>query len=60
MQPVTTVKHGYLDDIFSIFKAHHHPIVLVEESALRWMGLRVCPEEVNLTLAASHCLTLSH
>jgi len=40
-------KHGFLDDLFSIFNARQHPIVLVEESALRWMGLRVSPIEVN-------------
>jgi len=39
--------HGFLDGLFSIFKARQHPIVLVEESALRWMGLRVSPIEVN-------------
>ena len=48
-QPVRTLKNGYLDDVFSIFKARQHPFVLLEESALRWMGLRVCPEEVNIT-----------
>jgi hypothetical protein len=41
-------KNGYLDDVFSIFKARRHPFVLVEESALSWMGLRVSPEEVNI------------
>jgi hypothetical protein len=41
-------KDGFLDDLFSIFKARQHPIVLVEESALRWMGLRVSPIEVNI------------
>jgi hypothetical protein len=48
-QPVRPLKDGYLDDVFSIFKVHQHPFVLVEESALRWMGLRVSPEEVNIT-----------
>lgn len=43
---VKPAKDGYLDDVFSIFKARQHPFVLVEESALRWMGLRVSPEEV--------------
>jgi hypothetical protein len=40
--------NGYLDDVFWIFKERQHPFVLVEESALRWMGLRVSPEEVNI------------
>jgi hypothetical protein len=41
-------KSGYLDDVFLIFKARQHPFVPAEESALRWMGLRVTPEEVNI------------
>ena len=40
-------KNGYLDDVFLIFKAHQHPIVVVEEAAMRWVGSRVSPEEVN-------------
>jgi len=46
-QPVIPLKKSYLDDVFSIFKASQHPFVLVEESVMRWMGLRVFPEEVN-------------
>jgi hypothetical protein len=48
-QPVRLLKNGYLNDVISIFKAHQHPIILLEESALRWMGLRVSPEEVIIT-----------
>jgi hypothetical protein len=48
-QPVQPLKNGYLDDVFSIFKARQHPFILLEESALRWMGLRVSPEEANIT-----------
>ncbi|MCJ1282490.1 hypothetical protein MMC26_001813 [Xylographa opegraphella] len=40
---------GYSDGVYSVFEAHHHPIILVEDGAMRWMGLRVCPEE-NLDL----------
>ncbi|KAI9869776.1 MAG: hypothetical protein M1830_005099, partial [Pleopsidium flavum] len=40
---------GYFDDVYSIFEAYHHPVVLVEDGAMRWMGLRVCLEE-NLDL----------
>ncbi|KAI9651713.1 MAG: hypothetical protein M1829_002560 [Trizodia sp. TS-e1964] len=36
---------GYLDIIISIFKARQHRVVLVEECAQRWMGLRVFPRE---------------
>src|SRR6202034_3630159 len=39
-QPVRPLKNGYLNDVFSIFKARQHPFILLEESALRWMGLR--------------------
>jgi hypothetical protein len=62
-QPVTPLKKGYLDDVVSIFKARQHPLVLVEESAMRWMGVRVSPEEVNITSlspAASRCLILTN
>lgn len=48
-QPVRPLKDGYLDDVFSIFKARQHPFVLLEESAMRWMGLRVAAAEVNVT-----------
>jgi len=57
-QPVRPLMNGYLNDVFSIFKARQHPFILLEESALRWMGLRVSPEEVNITSpspAASRC-----
>jgi hypothetical protein len=47
-QPVGSAKDGYLNDVFLIFKARQHPFVLVEEAALRWMGLRVFPKEVNI------------
>jgi hypothetical protein len=63
MQPVRPPNTGYLDDVFSIFKARQHPVVLVEESALHWMGLQVFPEEVNIASpspAASRCLTLTN
>jgi hypothetical protein len=46
-QPVGPPKHGYLDNVFSVFKARQHPFILVEESAMRWMGSRVSPEEVD-------------
>jgi hypothetical protein len=49
-QPARPVKDGYLDDAFAIFKARQHPFVLVVVSTSRWMGLRVCSEEVSLTL----------
>jgi hypothetical protein len=62
-QPVRPLKDGYLDDVCSIFKARQHPIVLVEESAMRWMGVRVSSEEVNITSSSrlpSVALTLTN
>src|SRR3954447_17691168 len=57
--PTTSpAKNGYLDDLFSIFKARQHPFVVVEESALRWMGLRVSPYEVNITSPSPAALAL--
>jgi hypothetical protein len=42
-------KNGYLNDLFSVFKRRQHPFILVEESAFRWMGLRVSRIEVSIT-----------
>jgi hypothetical protein len=38
---------GYFDGLYSVFEAHQHPIILVEQCAMRWMGLRVTPEQVS-------------
>ncbi|KAI9827947.1 MAG: hypothetical protein M1826_006143 [Phylliscum demangeonii] len=35
---------GYFDEIADIVAAREHPIIMVEASALRWMGLREIPE----------------
>ena len=48
-QPVKLNANGYFDYVFLVFKARQHPIVLLEEYALRWMSIRVNPEEVNIT-----------
>ena len=45
--PLEMRTDGYFDDVYTIFEAHHHPLILVEEAAMRWMGLRTCPEEVS-------------
>ena len=37
---------GYCDDIATILAAHEHPIIVVEETALRWMGQRVSSQAV--------------
>jgi hypothetical protein len=55
----TPYGHGPLDAVFSIFKARQHPIILVEEAAFRWMGLRVYPIEVqSQPLAPAGCSLL--
>jgi len=41
-----SARTGYFDHVFAVFKARQHPIVLVEEAAMRWMGLRVINDEV--------------
>lgn len=42
-----TRRDGYFDNVYSIFEAYNHPIVLVEYGAMRWMGLRLFPDEVS-------------
>ena len=34
-------RSGYLDDVLTVFERFRHPFVLVEEEAMRWMGIRV-------------------
>ena len=53
--PITR-ETGYCDCVYSIFEAHSHPVILLEEGAMRWMGLRTCPGEVRKTAL----LLLSH
>ncbi|KLJ11238.1 hypothetical protein EMPG_13477 [Blastomyces silverae] len=36
---------GYLDDVCSIFDRHNHPIILVEQCAMLWMGIAGTPTE---------------
>ncbi|KAI9764136.1 MAG: hypothetical protein M1840_008696 [Geoglossum simile] len=42
-EPVDQI--GYFDHIASIFRARPHPIVLVEEYAMRWMGVAISSTE---------------
>ncbi|KAL3689378.1 hypothetical protein R1sor_015687 [Riccia sorocarpa] len=35
---------GYFDHVAGILGAFQHPIILIEEVAMLWMGVRVCPE----------------
>lgn len=38
---------GYLDDIFTVFRRHNHPVVVIEGCAFAWMGLAVRIEDVR-------------
>ena len=41
---------GYFDDVAAILAAREHPIILVEETALRWMGQRVSSDAVIISI----------
>ncbi|KAF3929766.1 hypothetical protein ABW19_dt0204526 [Dactylella cylindrospora] len=47
--PAPEPSDGYLDHVVSIFQKHDHPIVVIEEYGLNWMGLR-CMGMQNLDL----------
>lgn len=34
---------GYFDNVYSIFEAYKHSVIVVEDGAMRWMGLRLLP-----------------
>ncbi|KIM91790.1 hypothetical protein PILCRDRAFT_900 [Piloderma croceum F 1598] len=40
---------GFLDEVFTIFDDHSHPVVLVGDQALRWMAVALVTYE-NLDL----------
>ncbi|KKZ67431.1 hypothetical protein EMCG_06882 [[Emmonsia] crescens] len=44
---------GYLDDVCSIFDRHNHPIVLVEQCAMLWMGIPVAPIDYDFLVRDS-------
>ncbi|KAL2614049.1 hypothetical protein R1flu_025741 [Riccia fluitans] len=50
------IKHetGYFDHVAAILGAYQHPIIVVEEAAMRWMGLRVTPA-YSLDLLIKDC-----
>jgi hypothetical protein len=37
---------GYFNPVADVFARHGHPIIVVEESAFRWMGVRYLPTMV--------------
>ena len=41
-----TTKSGYLDHLLNIFRAHKHPFIMVEEFAMKWMGVSVFIQDV--------------
>ncbi|EEQ89584.1 hypothetical protein RJZ56_000232 [Blastomyces dermatitidis] len=44
---------GYLDDVCSIFDRHNHPIILVEQCAMLWMGIAGSPTEYDFLVRDS-------
>ncbi|KAK2813882.1 hypothetical protein FQN50_000283 [Emmonsiellopsis sp. PD_5] len=44
---------GYLDDVCAIFDRHSHPIVLVEQCAMVWMGIPANPTEYDFLVRDS-------
>lgn len=42
------MEDGYLDDVFDVLDANHHPCILMGRFALMWMGAEVMPEQVSL------------
>lgn len=41
------VHDGYFDHISTILSARQHPIIVLEETAMRWMGAAVSSDEVR-------------
>jgi hypothetical protein len=41
---------GYFDDIVDILRAREHPIIMLEEAAMRWMGLPVGSNNLDLLI----------
>ncbi|OJD19562.1 hypothetical protein AJ78_00419 [Emergomyces pasteurianus Ep9510] len=44
---------GYLDEVCSIFDRHNHPIVLVEQCAMLWMGIPGTPADYDFLVRGS-------
>jgi hypothetical protein len=40
-------KVGFLDEMFTVFDDHSHPVVLIGDQALRWMAVGVMTNEVH-------------
>jgi hypothetical protein len=38
---------GFLDEVFTIFDDHSHPVVLIGDQALRWMAVALMTDEVR-------------
>lgn len=44
-----------LDEVFAVFNARQHPIIVVEECAKQWMGLRIRPENERFNSVFNLC-----
>ncbi|PGH03184.1 hypothetical protein GX51_04219 [Blastomyces parvus] len=51
--PIGGLPAGYLDDVCSIFDRHNHPIILVEQCAMLWMGIAGTPTEYDFLVRDS-------
>ena len=40
---------AYLEEVFAMFKRHSHPLVLVDNMAMRWLGSSNMPTDVSWT-----------
>ncbi|PGH21444.1 hypothetical protein AJ80_03235 [Polytolypa hystricis UAMH7299] len=58
MAQFVDLKDGYLDDVFHVFDAHNHPIVLVEECALMWMGVPANPTDYDFLIRSPQLDTI--
>jgi hypothetical protein len=45
-------KLGFLDDVFTVFDDHTHPVVMVGDQALRWMAVDLVTNQVCLGFRA--------
>jgi hypothetical protein len=45
-------KLGFLDDVFTVFDDHTHPVVMIGDQALRWMAVNLGTNQVCLGFRA--------
>jgi hypothetical protein len=44
---------GFLDEMFTVFDDHNHPVVLIGPQALCWMAVRLETQQVYFTSVES-------